>query len=314
MSDRPADRLLVRAHEAVQQHAASIFVEAVPWRTAATVSDQLSPTIPGALRVGVKQVFAGEPRPGSGHLPLPDAAAVRARAAQWRTAKPGARIIVFTRDRRDLTSATRAWFTLSWAGVGGVRVLLGGLAAWEAAGGALGGAAGTESEATHVGDERLSVGQPGTDAAGLTHDSAWPVRVIDADALRERGARGTVLDGRPAAHYAGFADDPRSGHVPGAVSAPATELLTADGTLKAPADLRRWLLERGGIGAHPVAAYCHGGVASSSLVFAAALLGQQVDLYVDSWSAWAERADLPVARGAARGHGTGDDFSCFDPL
>ncbi len=130
----------------------------------------------------------------------------------------------------------------------------------------------------------------------------------------EIAARGTLLDARPAEHYAGFLDDERSGHVPGAVSAPASEILAPDGSLLPPAALRRWFLERGAIGTHRVAAYCHGGVASSSLVFAAALLGQRIDLYVDSWSAWAQDPDRPVAHGVERGLTAGLDTGCFDPI
>ncbi len=304
---RPADRLLIRAQDAVSWRTELVFVEAVPWRTDANDPALIAETIPGALRVSVREIFAGPPHPGSGHLPLPDAQLVRERAANWRRARPNATLVVFSRDARDLTSATRAWFVLSWAGVAGVRVLLGGLDAWERAGGALG-LANTRDEITMP----RAVGATPQPCAPQQPD--WPVRVIAAETLLERAAHGSALDARPAAHYVGFTDDPRSGHVPGAVSAPATELLDARGALRSPSDLRRWLLERGGIGAQPVAAYCHGGVASSSLVFAGALLGQQIDLYVDSWSAWAERTDLPVAHGLARGQLTGDDFSCFDPL
>ncbi|WP_449280857.1 sulfurtransferase [Leucobacter sp.] len=311
---RPADALLFRPG-ADPAAATPVFVEVVPWRTQPGDASLSAPTIPGAHRAGVRTVFAGVPRPGTGHLPLPDPACVRATAARWRAGVPAPRdIVLFTRRAEDLTSATRAWFILSWAGVDGVRVMLGGLPAWVATGGALGGAARDPASRTPRPKPRIphraSTGPP------PAHERAGArfVQTLDADGAAEVAVRGTLLDARPAEHYAGFLDDERSGHVPGAVSAPASDLLAAEGSLLSPPALRRWFLEHGAIGSHPVAAYCHGGVASSSLVFAAALLGQRVDLYVDSWSAWATDPDRPVAHGAERGATTGPDVGCLDPL
>lgn len=323
----PADELLFRP--GASPAASPVFVEVVPWRTQPGDASLFEPTVPGAHRAGVRTVFAGVPGPGTGHLPLPDPAAVRAAASRWRAgsgAGAGALgsqprdIVLFTRSPADLTSATRAWFVLSWAGVDGARVMLGGLPAWLAAGGALGEGA-PDRDALDPGAVSPRVARPAALPAGPAsrpaRASAAPprlARTLDAAGAAEIAARGTLLDARPAEHYAGFIDDERSGHVPGAVSAPASELLTADGRLLAPSALRRWFLARGAIGAHPVAAYCHGGVASSALVFAAALLGQRIELYVDSWSAWSQDPGRPVAHGAERGLTAGVDAGCLAPI
>jgi thiosulfate/3-mercaptopyruvate sulfurtransferase len=221
--------------------------------------------------------------------------------------------VLFSREPGDLSSVTRAWFTLVWAGVPGVHVMLGGLNAWLAAGRPLAirrPLAAPASTTSGAVEPEGNVGRGDPSAAEASGRPAV-VRAIGADELHAVAKIGTVLDARPAEHFAGFVDDPRSGHVPGATSAPAQQLLGLDGALLPAADLRRWLLRRGAIGGHRVAAYCHGGVASSTLVFAGALLGQPIDLYVDSWSAWSRDPARPVVRGSARGRSGDIDFSCF---
>jgi thiosulfate/3-mercaptopyruvate sulfurtransferase len=45
-------------------------------------------------------------------------------------------------------------------------------------------------------------------------------------------------------------------------------------------------------------------------VFLGALLGQQIGLYVDSWSAWQRGASLPVEQGAVLGRSALIDTDC----
>ena len=301
---RPSERLLVRPESAVAGCDEYVFVEAVPWRTEADDPSFQEATVPGAHLAHVKRVFAGAASEGGGHLPLPPPIALRRSAAHWLDGRDSATIVLFTRNPLDLPSATRAWFALSWAGIARVRILLGGLSAWRDAGGALGSAAASLDPPE----------EPPSSRAMRRDDAAWPVRVIGARELAHTAEVGAVLDARPEAHYAGFTDDPRSGHVPGAVSAPVTDMLDSDGSLLSPRRLRRWFLDHGALGSHRIAAYCHGGVSSSLLVFGGAILGQPIDLYVDSWSAWSQDHRLPVAAGTVRGPNPADRFTCFDPL
>lgn len=301
MKESASARLLVRAEHAVSGEEAFVFVEAVPWRTGADDPALRDATVPGAHLAHVRDAFAGPPSERGGHLPLPPPKALRHVAAQWRQGRESATIVLFTRHQQDLPSATRAWFALSWAGVARVRILLGGLSAWRAAGGALGAAAPPLDPAAPVLAQKKS-----------RSEDVWPVRVLDADELARAAQMGTVLDARPEAHYSGFTDDPRSGHVPGAISAPASTMLDAEGSLLPPRLLRRWFLEHGALGSHRVAAYCHGGVSSSLLVFGGAMLGQSIGLYVGSWSAWSQNPRLPVAVGSDHGPSPSDRFTCFD--
>ncbi|SDQ33481.1 sulfurtransferase [Leucobacter chromiiresistens] len=304
MTTAPAQQLLLRAETAIATRHDLVFVEVVPWRSGDPAST-IVPTIPGAHRAGVREVFAGTPQPGEGHLPLPDARTLRRRVFSWLEGRERSPFVLFTRNPRDTASATRAWFTLSWAGFSDVCLLLGGLDGWIAAGGPIGDSHAPTDEAQEEANAR---------SLGAQRGAPWPVRAISAEELADVGPRGTLLDGRPPAEYAGFADDPRSGHVPGAASAPASELLDSEGALLRPAAVRRWMLEHNAIGSHHVAAYCNGGVASSLIVFAAALIGQSIDLYVDSWSGWTQGDHRPVAHGEHRISTGSARFACFDPL
>lgn len=51
-------------------------------------------------------------------------------------------------------------------------------------------------------------------------------------------------------------------------------------------------------------------MSSALLVFAGALLGQQVGLFVDSWSAWSRDESLPVERGTALTRSAAVDTDC----
>ena len=91
--------------------------------------------------------------------------------------------------------------------------------------------------------------------------------------------------------------DPRAGHIPGAVSAPTTGNLGADGRFL-PADaLRRHFEELGVRAGTPVAAYCGSGVTAAHEVVALLRAGFTAALYPGSWSQWSNRPGAPVATG-----------------
>ncbi|MET1071077.1 MAG: rhodanese-like domain-containing protein, partial [Umezawaea sp.] len=112
---------------------------------------------------------------------------------------------------------------------------------------------------------------------------------------------GVLLDARAGERYRGETEpiDPRAGHVPGAVSAPTSDNLAADGTFL-PADrLRERFTALGVSGDRPVAAYCGSGVTAAHTVVALTLAGFDPALYPGSWSQWSNHPDRPVATGQA---------------
>lgn len=96
----------------------------------------------------------------------------------------------------------------------------------------------------------------------------------------------------------GSADDPATGHIPGAHSLPGTGNLR-DGHLADGHTLRS--LYTPFLTGAPVGAYCGGGVAATLDVLALSTLGVTAALYPGSWSQWISDPSRPIATGDARG-------------
>jgi thiosulfate/3-mercaptopyruvate sulfurtransferase len=121
------------------------------------------------------------------------------------------------------------------------------------------------------------------------------------DAARADGAV-VVLDARAAERYRGEVEpiDARPGHIPGAVSAPWADNLTADGRFAAPAALRARYEALGVREGGRVICYCGSGVTACHDVLALARAGYadlDVRLYEGSWGDWARDPDRPAALG-----------------
>ncbi|MGM7423956.1 sulfurtransferase [Cellulosimicrobium sp. CpK407] len=239
--------------------------------------------VPGAVYVDLESELAAPPSAAAGRHPLPDPADLQAAARRWgvRADRP---VVVY--DAVGGTSAARAWWLLRWAGHEDVRILDGGLAAWRAAGHAL-----------DAGEVRPEPGDVVVTPGGLP--------VLDADGAADLATSGVLLDARAGERYRGEVEpvDPRAGHVPGAVSAPTTDNLAADGTFLDPAALRARFAALGVAdpGREPdatrpaVGVYCGSGVTAAHEVAALATLGVDAALYAGSWSQWSNDPARPAA-------------------
>jgi thiosulfate/3-mercaptopyruvate sulfurtransferase len=232
--------------------------------------------LPGARYVDLDAELAGQPG-REGRHPLPDA---RTFGAAMRRAGVSRDRDVVVYDDWNGWGPARCWWLLRWAGHDRVRVLDGGLAAWQAAGQPL------SQEEPPPGDGDF-VPEPGA------------VPVLDAEGAAALAARGVLLDARAGERYRGETEpiDPVAGHIPGAVSAPTLDSLAADDTLL-PADV---LAERfAALGVKPgaeVGVYCGSGVSAAQLALALAVTGVPAALYVGSWSEWTADPTRPVATG-----------------
>ncbi len=124
------------------------------------------------------------------------------------------------------------------------------------------------------------------------------VRTIDdvVATLADRSA--TVLDARAAGRFTGAVAEPRpgmrSGHIPGAINIPFTEVLQ-DGRMRPAAALRANFAAAGIDGARPVITSCGSGVTAAVLNLAMVCAGlPEPTLYDGSWSEWGSRPDTPV--------------------
>lgn len=229
--------------------------------------------LPGAVYVDLDAELAGPPGAGGRH-PLPDMAVFGA-AMRRAGVSAGTPVVVY--DGGLGWGAARAWWLLRFTGHTDVRVLDGGLAAWTG---------------------EMSKETPRPEPGDFAPEPS-PVGLLDADGAAAVARSGLLLDARAAERYRGDVEpiDRVGGHIPGAVSAPTTENVAADGRFL-PADA---LAARfSGLGAtadSEVAVYCGSGVSGAHEVLALALAGIPAALYAGSWSEWSHDPARPVATG-----------------
>ncbi len=233
--------------------------------------------IPGAVFIDLDSELAGHGTAEDGRHPLPAVTDLQDSARRWGIDDDSA-IVVY--DDVKGMSAARAWWLLRWAGLGNVRVLDGALSAWVDSGGAL-------EEGDIVPDAGTVTLEPGN----------LPVLNIDeAAAFPEVGV---LLDARAPERFRGEVEpmDPKAGHIPGAVNAPATGNVAADGRFLPAAALAARYEALGVTAGTKVGAYCGSGVTASHEVLALAIAGVDAALFPGSWSSWSNHPDRPIAVG-----------------
>ncbi|WP_344568195.1 sulfurtransferase [Streptomyces axinellae] len=255
--------------------------------------------LPGAVYIDLESELAGPRAHGTGRHPLPP---IEVFGAAMRRAGVSAGRPVVVYDAGGMGggwAAARCWWMLRWAGHPDVRVLDGGLEAWQAA---TAQGAGPGTGESGGGALPLSTETP-EPAEGDFRPSPGGLPMLDADEAAALARRGVLLDARAAERYRGEVEplDPVAGHIPGAVSAPTTENVTDAGTFRSP-DALAGRFEALGAGPETeVGVYCGSGVSAAHEVLALAIAGIDAALYVGSWSEWTADGSRPVATGAERG-------------
>ncbi|MCW3065707.1 MAG: thiosulfate sulfurtransferase match [Solirubrobacterales bacterium] len=233
--------------------------------------------IPGAVYVDLEAELSGAPSAVAGRHPLPTVDSLQAAARSWGI-DAGSPVVAY--DDAGNLSAARAWWLLRWGGLSDVSLLDGGLSAWRRAGHAI------ESSAVtpEPGDVTLTAGH---------------LPVLDADEAAQLAVDGILLDARAPERFRGDAEpiDPKAGHIPGAVSAPAAGNLDADGAFEDAAALAARFRALGVDGSRRVGAYCGSGVTAAHEIAALAIAGFDAALYPGSWSQWSSDESRPVAVG-----------------
>ncbi len=185
-------------------------------------------------------------------------------------------------EQEGVFSAPRAMWMLRTFGVREVHLLDGGLEAWTAAG------LPTSCEPV----ERA----PANFGAQLNPDA-----VVGFEQLHSLSAAGAqILDARSAGRFAGTAPEPRpglpSGHMPGAISIPFTDLVES-GRLKQPAALTAFFKAKGVDLTRPITTSCGSGITAAVVALALELAGaSEVTLYDGSWAEYAAHPQARIER------------------
>jgi thiosulfate/3-mercaptopyruvate sulfurtransferase len=194
------------------------------------------------------------------------------------------RVVVY--DQKGIFSAPRAWWMFAHFGHVSVGVLDGGLPAWQASG------------------HPVRIGPPGDPppARYVPRHYATQVRGLGDMLHNLETGEELVLDARPAGRFAGSEPEPRpglpSGHIPGSVSLPASDMLLEGRTMLPPVSLRAAFSAAGVDGTRPVVTSCGSGVSACILTFALHLAGlPEGALYDGSWAEWASQVETPKAVG-----------------
>ena len=192
-------------------------------------------------------------------------------------------------DDSDIFSAARAWFMFRYFGHDRVQIIDGGLKAWKAAGGKM------ETGAPQARERGDFLAQDPLQNDGLI--SVHGMKKLVSKPIDERGRH--ILDARSADRFYGRVAEPRrglaSGHMPGAINIPFTDLLDREtGLMKSPDEIEKVFQDVSTDKA--VATTCGSGVTACVLILGLAMIGRyDAALYDGSWTEWGSREDCPIS-------------------
>lgn len=237
--------------------------------------------IPRAIFLDLDHDISAPRGSGPGRHPIP-APAQLARALSERGIGDEHAVVAY--DDAGGTVASRLWWLFEHFGHSRMAAILdGGISAWTDAGGPLTTMPAADPSATWKADA------PRT-------DDVVDAKIVDARRLDP----GTLpLDVRAPERYRGEIEpiDPRAGHIPGAMSAPAAGNLQPDGRLLSPAALADRFRALGAADGRRVIAACGSGVNATQTILAMRLAGINAQLYEGSWGDWSSDPSRPAAIG-----------------
>ena len=187
--------------------------------------------------------------------------------------------LVVLYDASSHMQAGRIWIAMRHWGFTNVRVLNGGWTYWSEQGLPVETTPNTYEEGTAT--PRLQ--------KGLT---------LDLEAFIVQQSDACVIDARGPANYAGKPDDPRTGHIPGAVNVPFSAMLNADTGLFLDPDGIRETLDRlaPDWSSKPLIASCGSGYAATVVLLALDLIGEGGTLFDGSFAIWKQDPSRPVSQ------------------
>lgn len=188
-------------------------------------------------------------------------------------------IIVY--DDNELFSAPRVWWTFRTFGAKNVYVLDGGLSQWQKTG--------------HIVETKPIARSKQVFISTFDQHTVKTTDNVLA-AIDDKNIQ--ILDARSAARFSGEAQEPRqglrSGHIPGSINIPYTEILE-DGKLKSQTKLRQTFKNKGVDLNQPIITSCGSGITAAILALGLhSIDAKTVTLYDGSWAQWGASDNLPI--------------------
>ncbi|MDO5492282.1 MAG: sulfurtransferase [Nesterenkonia sp.] len=250
----------------------------------------LTAHVPGAVFVDLTTALSGPAREdgSGGRHPMPDAERFQAAMRRLGVSEDHP-VVVY--DAGPGLAAARAWWMLGHFGADDVRVLDGGLAAWQGAG-----------SAVESGEHSPTPGDFTAEAGGRPSVTAQDIARRLSDSSSAEAAGTVLIDARPHERFIGRDEsvDPVAGHIPGAVNLPALDLIDDGGGLLSGDEVVAAFSERGAHPSTPPTVSCGSGVQACHLALAWEAAHPEAPpaaVYIGSWSDWISAGDRPVARG-----------------
>lgn len=244
--------------------------------------------LPGAIYLSLDTDLSAPLTGSNGRHPLPSPQHFAATLTRIGVSNES---LVVAYDQGVAMMAARLWWMLRWVGCRNVRVLDGGLAAWQAAGLPL-----SDSSSDLAKAQKSAEAEP-------FELSLQPDMLRSADQVLQALDRDDqiLLDARAEERFRGEVEplDPVAGHIPGALNRPFMQNLLPDGKFKPALQLKREFeaLLQGRPATHLVH-QCGSGVSAAVNMLAMEVAGLTgSSLYAGSWSEWASDPSRPVATG-----------------
>ena len=233
--------------------------------------------IPGALFAHLDRDLSGRKTGKNGRHPLPDPQDFE-KWLEHTGLTPKDQVVCY--DGGTGAMAARLWWMLRWIGHDKVAVLDGGFAKW------------------------TKEGRPVTVDVPLFTPFNYPIKLRADVAVDVRAVEKTkmlLVDARAPARYRGEQEpiDPLAGRIPGAKNRFNSDNLSADGTFKPAAELKKdFQSVLGDRSPSEVIHYCGSGVAACHNLLAMEVAGLKGGkLYAGSWSEWSADPKRPQERG-----------------
>lgn len=236
------------------------------------------PLIPGTRCFDIKNAFSDTESEFPNTVPSPEQFE---REARKLGINKNSKIVVY--DHKGIYEAPRVWWLFKTMGHEQIVVLDGGLPAWK-------------QEGFEVDTYALSTADEGDFIAN--YDSGNVCSIADTNkALSMDNMQ--VLDARSLGRFSGTAPEPReglsSGHMPGSVSLPYTEVLD-DGKFRPVAELKA-IFESKKIANQNLIFSCGSGITACIILLAAEIaLGNESAVFDGSWTEWAMTEGMEIVK------------------